>query len=243
MPAGYASTARALELPTSPLSEDVSSPRPLGLSDDSLPPWARNNSNSANGSGSGSARRPGTAARRLSTPYSRPDRTPFPRRMLQYGLSLLNKSLRLFYSLTPMQQALAVLAGLATIAITIVFLIYSHRIFAWLQPIAVGWRALPAGWLIIFAMTFVCAFPPMIGYSTCLTISGFVYGFPGGWPVAAIATVAGSTAAFIASRTVLSRYVHALIGTDKRFVALGQILRRDGVFVLAAVRLCPLPFS
>ncbi|KAJ1331165.1 VTT domain-containing protein [Microdochium nivale] len=240
MPAGYASAARALELPTSPLSEDATSPRPLDRSDSNLPLWARS-SNSSNGGGG--ARRPGTAVRRLSTPYSRPDRTPFGRRILQYSLGMLNKALRLFYSLTPVQQALAVLAGLATVAVSIVFLIYSHRIFAWLQPIAVGWRALPAGWLIIFAMTFAAAFPPMIGYSTCLTISGFVYGFPGGWPVSAIATVAGSTAAFIASRTVLSRYVHALIGSDKRFVALGQILRRDGVFVLAAVRLCPLPFS
>lgn len=240
MPAGYASAARALELPTSPLSDD-NSPRPFGPSDSSsLPPWAQNNNTN---NGGGSNRRPGTATRRLSTPYSRPDRTPFGRRIVQYSLSLLNKSLRLFYSLTPMQQALAVLAGLASLAMTVVFLIYSHRIFAWLQPIAVGWRALPAGWLIIFAMTFVCAFPPMIGYSTTLTIAGFVYGFPGGWPVVAAATVAGSTTAFIASRTVLSQYVHSLIGSDKRFVALGQILRRDGVFVLAAVRLCPLPFS
>ncbi|KAH7035029.1 uncharacterized protein B0I36DRAFT_317456 [Microdochium trichocladiopsis] len=238
MPAGYASAAQALELPTSPLSDDAS-PRPLGLPGSNLPPWARG-SNSNNDS---SGRRPTAASRRLSTPYSRPDNTPFGRRILQYSLNFLNKSLRLFYSLTPMQQGLAVLAGLASIALTVVFLIYSHRIFAWLQPIAVGWRALPAGWLIIFAMTFVAAFPPMIGYSTCLTISGFVYGFPGGWPVVAAATVAGSTAAFIASRTVLSRYVHALIGSDKRFVALGQILRRDGVYVLAAVRLCPLPFS
>jgi len=239
MPAGFASAARALELPTSPLSED-NSPRPFGPSSSSLPPWAQNNNTN---NGGGSNRRPSTATRRLSTPYSRTDRTPFGRRIVQYSLSLINKSLRLFYSLTPMQQALAVLAGIASLAMTIVFLIYSHRIFAWLQPIAVGWRALPAGWLIIFAMTFVCAFPPMIGYSTTLTIAGFVYGFPGGWPVVAAATVAGSTVAFIASRTVLSRYVHSLIGSDKRFVALGQILRRDGVFVLAAVRLCPLPFS
>ncbi|KAI0176303.1 hypothetical protein GGR52DRAFT_540349, partial [Hypoxylon sp. FL1284] len=92
-------------------------------------------------------------------------------------------------------------------------------------------------------MTCVTAFPPMIGYSTAVTVCGFVYDFPDGWPIAAGATVAGSTAAFLTSRTVFSRYVHAVVGADRRFVALGQVLRRDGLLVLAAVRFCPLPFS
>ena len=76
-----------------------------------------------------------------------------------------------------------------------------------------------------------------------MTIAGFVYGFPGGWPIIATSSVAGATAAFVASRTVFSGYVHRLVGADKRFVALGHVLRHDGVWVLAAIRLCPLPFS
>lgn len=141
------------------------------------------------------------------------------------------------------QQGLAALAGAISITLLVLFLVYSHRIFAWLAPVAEGWRALPGGWLIVFVMTCATAFPPMIGYSTCLTIAGFVYGFPGGWPIVAAATVLGSTAAFAASRTVLSRYVHRLVGADKRFVALGQVLRHDGLWVLVGLRFCPLPFS
>lgn len=34
-----------------------------------------------------------------------------------------------------------------------------------------------------------------------------------------------------------------MVGGDRRFVALGQVLRRDGVGVLVMVRLCPLPYS
>jgi uncharacterized membrane protein YdjX (TVP38/TMEM64 family) len=37
--------------------------------------------------------------------------------------------------------------------------------------------------------------------------------------------------------------VHRLVGRDHRFVALGQVLRRDGLGVLAMVRFCPLPYS
>lgn len=155
----------------------------------------------------------------------------------------MNRTARLAQGLSAAQQGLAALAGAISITLLVLFLVYSHRIFAWLAPVAEGWRALPGGWLIVFFLTCATGFPPMIGYSTCLTIAGFVYGFPGGWPIVASATVVGSTAAFAASRTVLSVYVHRLVGADKRFVALGQVLRHDGLWVLVGLRFCPLPFS
>lgn len=156
---------------------------------------------------------------------------------------MMNQGLKLFNRLTPLQKVLFVVAGIAANVVMVLGLIYSHAIFAWLEPVAVGWRALPGGWILVWLLTFVTAFPPMIGYSTSLTIAGFVYGCPGGWPIVATSSVAGATAAFVTSRTVFSGYVHRLVGADKRFVALGQVLRHDGVLVLAAIRLCPLPFS
>jgi uncharacterized membrane protein YdjX (TVP38/TMEM64 family) len=151
----------------------------------------------------------------------------------------------LFLSLTPLYRLLVCLATLALFALGVTFLVYSHAIFAWLGPLAKSWRDLPyhSGALIIFL--FICAtgFPPIIGYSSAVTLAGFVYGFPGGWPIAASATVAGSTAAFVASRGVLGGYVQRLVGRDKRFVALGQVLRKDGIKVLTAIRFCPLPYS
>jgi len=155
----------------------------------------------------------------------------------------MNRLLKLGYSMTPTQRLLASVAGIAVLALAIVFLIFSHRIFVALGPVAEGWRALPGGWVILFLLSSATAFPPMIGYSTTVTIAGFVFGFPRGWPIVASATVAGSTAAFLASRTIFSGYVHRLVGEDRRFVALGQVLRRDGLPVLAAIRFCPLPFS
>jgi uncharacterized membrane protein YdjX (TVP38/TMEM64 family) len=92
-------------------------------------------------------------------------------------------------------------------------------------------------------MTFVCAFPPLIGYSTTVSIAGFVYGFPNGWFIVASSTVAGSLASFIASRTVLSDYVHRLVGKDKRFEALALTLKHDGLKILCMIRVCPLPYS
>ena len=80
--------------------------------------------------------------------------------------------------MSPVQLALSVIAGLAAITAAILFLIFSEAIFAWLEPVAEKWKNLSGGWLILWAMTFATAFPPVIGYSTCLTLAGFVYGFP-----------------------------------------------------------------
>ncbi|KAI0851441.1 hypothetical protein F5Y00DRAFT_229728 [Daldinia vernicosa] len=210
------------------------SPRP----DAPLPPWVRPN-----------LQRPTSNSQRLSTPYSRSaaandsSSEPFARRIMRASMSFSNNMLKLFYSMTLLQRIIAVSALLVVNVLLVLFLVYSHRIFAALAPVAKGWRALIGGWVIVFLMTCASGFPPMIGYSTCVTIAGFVYGFPGGWPIVASATVFGSTAAFIASRTIFSGYVHSLVGADKRFVALGQVLRRDGLLVLAAIRFCPLPFS
>jgi len=178
------------------------------------------------------------------SPYSVAQEEPALHKRLFHGaVSLGQQALRLFSSLSPLYQILVLVAGLVTFVLGILALVYSHRIFAWLGPVAQTWRSLPGGWVLVWLLAFVCAFPPMIGYSTAVTIAGFVYGFPWGWPIVATATVAGSTAAFLTSRGVFSSYVHRLVGKDRRFVALGQVLRRDGLGVLAMIRLCPLPYS
>lgn len=230
MPADYASAAQALSLPVSPRGSSPGPPSPPSANGPA-PPWVR-------------SRRSGSAAR-LSTPYSRGADAALPlgARLLRTSTNAMHQCIRLFVRLTPLQRLLAVGAGLAVLALGVVSLVFSHRLFAAFAPVARGWRGLPGGWLIVWLMTFATSFPPMVGYSFCVTIAGFVYGFPGGWPISASATVCGSTAAFFTSRTIFSGYVNKLVGTDRRFVALGQVLRHDGVPVLAAIRFCPLPYS
>jgi uncharacterized membrane protein YdjX (TVP38/TMEM64 family) len=124
----------------------------------------------------------------------------------------------------------------------VLFAVYNERIFAYLSPAAKRWRDTPGGWLVLWFMTFFVSFPPMIGYSTCVTIAGFVYGMKG-WFIIASATVIGSTASFIVSRTVLKKYVSRLAERNKRFAALSLVLKHDGIKLLVMIRLCPLPYS
>ncbi|OIW34861.1 hypothetical protein CONLIGDRAFT_28333 [Coniochaeta ligniaria NRRL 30616] len=237
MPADHHSAAAALAIPASSPSTSPApsrSPSPSALPHPDPPVWARRSS----------------STRRLSRPYSLHRTTshstePIYLRAIRTATTLALRAQTLFLSLTPLYRALVVLAGIVLLGLGITAAIYSHAIYTALGPVAKSWRALPyhTGALIIFLLICLTGFPPIIGYSSAVTLAGFVYGFPLGWPIAASATVLGSAAAFIASRGVLGGYVHALVGKDKRFVALGQVLRRDGIKVLTAIRFCPLPYS
>ncbi|KAK4083592.1 uncharacterized protein Triagg1_1254 [Trichoderma aggressivum f. europaeum] len=148
-----------------------------------------------------------------------------------------------FWKLSLLQRSLVVFVICLGWTFIILSILYSEAFFAWLATVSKSWREIPGGWLIAFMLIFATSVPPIVGYSTANTIAGFVYGFPMGWPIAASACIIGSLAAFMACRTVLSGHVNKLIGNDHRFVALGQVLRRDGILYLTGIRFCPLPFS
>ena len=82
----------------------------------------------------------------------------------------------------------------------------------------------------------------MIGYSTCVTIGGFVFGMKG-WFIIASANILGSCLSFIVSRTLLKGFVGRLTEKNKQFSALSLVLKHDGLKLLVMIRLCPLPYS
>ncbi|CAN9106010.1 unnamed protein product [Alternaria alternata] len=157
--------------------------------------------------------------------------------------TLSRRVLDQYNKLSPLQKILFFVGNLVLAVGGILFLVYNERIFGALLPVAKKWRDVTAGWLILWVLIFVVSFPPLIGYSSLLTIAGFVYGFPNGWFIAATATVAGSTASFLLSRTLLKNMVHRLIANDTRFAALSLTLKHDGLKLLIMYRLCPLPYS
>lgn len=105
---------------------------------------------------------------------------PLPQRLYALANNFAHQSLRAFHKLTLAQKSLVVLAVALSVAFGIILLIYGEEIFAWLVPVAEKWRQLPGGWAILWLMTVATAFPPVIGYSTCVTVAGFLYGFPHG---------------------------------------------------------------
>ncbi len=158
MPADYSSTARALALPVSPPRSPAVKNQPRQL------PWTRQSSQPTIATISSHRRTKASLRDQVVDNAERLQRQFF-------------KSMK---KLTLAQRILGIIAFAGFTVLGILFLVFNEKIFAWLEPLAEKWENLRGGWLILWAMIFTTAFPPVIGYSTCMTISGFVFGFPNG---------------------------------------------------------------
>ena len=168
MPADYNSTARALALPISPPQSPNQQYRSHQV------PWSRRSQSLTRTPSSGGGRQHAT----LTTTSSNTGSMGLRDRTINNVERVWRRLHKTVEKMTPVQLALAAIAGVVSLVLAILFLVFSEKIFATLQPVAEKWKELKGGWLILWAMTFVTAFPPVIGYSTCLTLAGFIYGFP-----------------------------------------------------------------
>lgn len=153
MPTVYDSTARALALPVSPHQSSTPESHPPQS------PWTR---------------------RRSSQLLAR-SRVGFVGELIDDAERLQRNFYRTAKKLTLVQKVFAVIALVGLFVMGVLFLVFNEKIFSSLEPVAEKLKSLSGGWLIIWALTFMTAFPPVIGYSTCVTTAGFVYGFPEGW--------------------------------------------------------------
>ena len=178
-----------------------------------------------------------------NAPYQQSRVSEIRDEIIHNGEKVQRKVVQTYNRMTPLQRILAIGFTIVVNVFMILFLVFNERIFGWLEPYAQKWKHTTGGWTILWGITFLTAFPPMIGYSSCGTMAGFVYGVAEGWAIYATATVAGSFCSFIVSRTVLRRYVERMVANDKRFAALTLTLKEDGIKLLCMIRLCPLPYS
>lgn len=144
--------ARALALPL----DDESPEREDG------PRWSRR---------SASFRRSGSFSTRPAT---------FTERVLKNADKFQRRALRTYNDLSPIKRTILVVGGITCLILGILFLVFNERIMQSMLPYAKQWRDITGGWMILWALIFVVSFPPLIGYSTLMTMAGFVYGFPNG---------------------------------------------------------------
>ncbi|KNG90413.1 golgi apparatus membrane protein tvp38 [Aspergillus nomiae NRRL 13137] len=218
MPADYTSTARALSLPTSP-SESLSP-----ADNDSYPPWSH-----------------------LASGRSNPANPSEPRTLWKQVAHRLNETsqrmMAIWRRLSFWQKVGAAAAALLANLLGIGFLVFTGKVFIWLGPVAEKWENSAGAYIVLWLCVFFVSFPPLVGWSTFGTISGYIFGVWKGWFLYASATVLGSTCSFIVSRTILSKFVNRMMERDKRFAALALTLKYDGLKLLCMIRLCPLPYS
>ncbi|OAL70592.1 golgi apparatus membrane protein tvp38 [Trichophyton violaceum] len=236
MTAAHNSTPETLTAPL--MAGERSSPSPSPSPSPSLgsvhPPWSRPHTGLGRD-------------RRRSSLFGMPSATSDPTGFRDRAIDRIGRSYQrvseTFGKMTILQKIGSVIAGLCVIALGLGFMAVTGQIFAWLGPVAKDWENAPLAYFILWLCTFLMSFPPMVGWSTVGTVSGFIFGVWKGWAIYASATVIGSTCSFYVSRTVLSKFVQRLMKHDKRFAALSLTLKYDGLKLLCMIRLCPLPYS
>ena len=162
MPVDYSSTARELSLSLPRPDSPAIDPRPNRTA------WPRIHLPAPQG--------------RNGSPYGH-EAMSGGKKIMGMVVKLLRRIAQTLNKLSILQKAAAIIFLLLFLTVTILLFVYNNVILEWLQPIAAKWKNLNGGWLILWALTFATAFPPLIGYSTCVTISGFVYGFPNGYGI------------------------------------------------------------
>ncbi|KAK9480902.1 hypothetical protein V1514DRAFT_275386 [Lipomyces japonicus] len=125
----------------------------------------------------------------------------------------------------------------------LLFIIFHKRFFAWLGPLCESWSEMRGGAFLLFLLISVTAFPPIIGYTTLVTLSGIIFGFWYGWFIAALATVIASYVCFVVCRIYFIEFAERLAENNQSFEALSFTLHSDGLRLLWMIRMSPLPFS
>ncbi|KAF7583630.1 SNARE associated Golgi family protein [Clavispora lusitaniae] len=142
------------------------------------------------------------------------------------------------------KRVLLALGGIAIACVGILALIFHKRVIKLLVDVSDYWENLRFGRTILFFLIFFVGFPPLIGYSALSMLCGMVFGFPGGWPLLASATILGSLASFLVFKYVLRSQGERLVQHNEKFRAFAEILKEDAsLFLLVLLRLCPFPYS
>lgn len=111
-----------------------------------------------------------------------------------------------------------------------------QRILQWIHERG-AWA--PVAYMLFYAVACVFAIP-----GSLLTLGGgFLFGIGAGIVYVSLGATAGATLAFLVGRYVLRRWIVEKIGSNLKFQALDEAVKREGWKMVLLVRLCPIfPF-
>ncbi|KAI8089990.1 snare associated Golgi protein-domain-containing protein [Halteromyces radiatus] len=100
-----------------------------------------------------------------------------------------------------------------------------------------------SGYLLISFLIFLSAFPPMIGYGTFQTLSGFTFGFAKGFPISYFSALFGAIVCFMLSRRWLKKRVQYTMAKYPNLEAVVKAVEKKGFKLFVLIRLSPYPFN
>jgi uncharacterized membrane protein YdjX (TVP38/TMEM64 family) len=143
------------------------------------------------------------------------------------------------------RKAVVITAGILVSILGLFIIIYRDAVFEYIVETSDKWSVNPWTPFVLVAFIFLTAFPPIIGFAFSSTVVGIVYGVTfKGWFIIAFASVTGSVSAFLVFRFFLKSRAEALVSSNEKLFALSSVLKdNNSYWILALIRVCPLPYS
>lgn len=92
-------------------------------------------------------------------------------------------------------------------------------------------------------LIFSSAFPPILGYGTYQTLSGFTFGFSIGFPISYFSALTGAIVCFQLSRTFLKARVARTLSKYPNLEAVVKAVEKKGFRLFLLIRFSPYPFN
>ncbi|KAF9131180.1 hypothetical protein BGW39_002150 [Mortierella sp. 14UC] len=125
-----------------------------------------------------------------------------------------------------------------------IFVGFHTEIFQLLESMATIIKSFGrAGPPIMMLALFLTAFPPVFGYSSLVTMSGYVYGFGLGLFIAYTSALLGSIACFYLCRRWFKVQVRALMAKKQSMKSVVKAVEKRGFKLMILIRLAPYPFN
>ncbi|KAG0053086.1 hypothetical protein BGZ83_001678 [Gryganskiella cystojenkinii] len=125
-----------------------------------------------------------------------------------------------------------------------IFAGFHTKIFELLEAMATFIKSLGrAGPPIIMVCLFLTAFPPIFGYSSLVTMSGYVYGFKFGLFIAYTSALLGSIVCFYLCRKWFKVQVRSLMAKKPSLKSVVKAVEKRGFKLMILIRLAPYPFN
>ncbi|KIO29117.1 hypothetical protein M407DRAFT_242720 [Tulasnella calospora MUT 4182] len=112
----------------------------------------------------------------------------------------------------------------------------AQTLYNWSQAL----RQLRFGWLLLIAIIAVTSFPPLVGWSTSISVCGFAYGLQG-WFLAAAGALLGAAMSFVVLRVLFRKRIRSWSQKNRKWVALESVIRARGLPLIILIRLSPFP--
>ncbi|RIA91718.1 snare associated Golgi protein, partial [Glomus cerebriforme] len=140
--------------------------------------------------------------------------------------------------------ALFIIWAILSIITLCIVLIYHKEIILMLDKFAHSVKLMGiVGGIIFYLMIFLTTFPLIIGYSTLITLSGFIFGFGIGFFISYTAALTGAITVFYLSRKWFKKSVGKLLHKNNSMGAVVKAVEKKGFKLLFLIRLAPYPYN